>query len=369
MFVKLTKHIIITSIIICTMFALLISIIYMLVKNELNTQASNEILSQNQISQAKEKIKVGFSIATYQEERWLIDKDIFISKCNELGAEVIVQSANGDEERQYKQCEKLIEQKVDVLVIISQDSEKSAAIVNKAREKGIPVVAYDRLIRNCDINAFVTYDNIKIGELQAEYIIKKVPEGNYVLLGGDETDYNSLQIEKGQMNVLKPYIDNGNINIIEDKWVKNWNPSEAKKIILNINESINAVLAANDGIAGGVTQALAEKKLAGKIAISGQDADLAGCQRIVEEIQNMTVYTPIKAEAEGCAEIAIKIAKGEKFDNNSVVDNGKYSVPTILLTPVSVDKNNIIDTVIKDGYQKFEDVFKHIPMSSWPSQK
>lgn len=367
---KLRKNVIITSIIICTMFALLISIINVLVTSDSIKEASNGILSRNQISSpSKDEIKVGFSIATYQEERWLIDRDIFISKCNELGAEVIVQSANGDEERQYKQCEKLIEQNVDVLVIISQNSEKSSAIVDLAKEKDIPVVAYDRLIINSEINAFVSYDNIRIGEIQAEYLIKKAPEGNYVLLGGDETDYNSLQIKEGQMNTLKPFIENGDIRIIEDKWVKNWNPSEARKIISNTKKSIHAVLAANDGIAGGVTQALAEKKLAGKVAISGQDADLAGCQRIVEGIQTMTVYTPIKAEAEGCAEIAIKIAKGENFENNSIINNGKYSVPTLLLAPVSVDKDNIIDTVIKDGYQKFEDVFKHIPKSNWPSQK
>ena len=199
-------------------------------------------------------------------------------------------------------------------------------------------------------------------------MVKKVPKGNYVLLEGDETDYNSLQIKKGQMTKLGPYIENHHICIIEDKYVKDWNPAVARKIILNIQKSIDAVLAANDGIAGGVTQALAEKKSAGTVAISGQDADLAGCQRIVEGIQSMTVYTPVKAEAEKCAEVAIKIAKGEKFENNSVVDNGKYSVPTLLLTPVSVDKDNIIETVIDDGYQKFEDVFKHIPVASWPSQ-
>ncbi len=366
---KWSKHTIITSLIGFTIFLLLSGIVYIYVNNNLHEESSNKTESKSHTSAKKDKIRVGFSIATYQEERWPIDRDIFISKCNELGAEVIVQSANGDEGRQYMQCEKLIEQDIDVLVIISQNSEKSAAIVDKAKEKGIPVVAYDRLIRNCDIDAFVSYDNVKIGELQAEYIIQKEPEGNYVLLGGDETDYNSIQIKKGQLNVLTPYIENGDIQIIEDKWVRNWNPSEARKIMSGVDKTINAVLAANDGIAGGVTQALGERKLAGKIAISGQDADLAGCQRIVEEIQNMTVYTPIKAEAEACAEIAIKIAKGLEFENNSTVDNGKYSVPTLLLTPVAVDKNNIIDTVIKDGYQKFEDVYKHIPKKEWPVQK
>lgn len=365
---KSRKHTIITSILICITVILSIPIIILSIKSESSVRKKNEEINKSKICGSLNSIKVGFSVATYQEERWLIDRDIFVSKCNELGAEVIVQSANGDEERQYEQCEKLINKNVDVLVIISQNSDKSAAIASKAKAKGIPVVAYDRLIRNCEVDAFVTYDNIKIGELQAEYLIKKVPKGNYVLLEGDEADYNSLQIKQGQMNILTPFIRNCDIHIIENKWVKDWNPSEARRAILEVDKSINAVLAANDGIAGGATQALAEKKLAGKVVISGQDADLAGCQRIVEGIQTMTVYTPIKAEAEGCAEIAIKIAKGETFDNNSFVDNGKCFIPTLLLKPIPVDKDNIINTVIKDGYQKMQDVYKHIPEDKWPAQ-
>lgn len=318
------------------------------------------------------KIKVGFSVASFQEERWLTDRDIFVAKCKELGGEVIVQSANGDENLQVEQCKKLLNQNIDVLVIIPQDSEKAAVIVNEANKLSIPVVAYDRLIRNCSVDAHVTNDNIRIGELQAEALVRKVPKGNYILLGGAQTDYCAIQIKEGQMNVLKPYIDKGDIRIVEEKWVEDWNPFVARKIIENAlaaNNNIHAVMAPNDGTAGGVIQALAEKKLAGKVAVSGQDADLAGCQRIVEGTQSMTVYVPIKAEAEGGAEVAIKLAKGEKFDGNNTIYNGKIPVPTLLLTPIPVDKESIVDTVIRDGYQKFEEVFKNIPQDKWPPQK
>lgn len=359
---KLKKQFFLIIILIGVIIVLGVSIIIKL-GNEQKVYRSEAIKTNQKNKETSKRMKIGFSIATYQEERWLMDRDIFIAKCNELDADVIVQAANGDEERQIEQCEKLIDQKVDVLVIISQDSIKLSNIVVKAKEKGIPVVAYDRLIMNCELDAFVTYDNIKIGELQAEYLTEKVPTGNYVLLGGDEADYNSMQIKAGQMKVLEPYITRGDIQIIEDELVKNWNPSDAKKVVSELKQRIDAVLAANDGIAGGVIQALGEKKLVGEIAISGQDADLAGCQRIVEGIQSMTVYTPIKAEAERCAEVAVMIANGEQFHSNSFVDNGMISVPTLLLTPISVDQNNIEATVIKDGYQKFEEVYKHIPLN------
>ncbi len=319
------------------------------------------------------RITVGFSIASFQEERWLTDRDIFISRCSELGADVIVQSANGDAELQEEQCKKLLAQKIDVLVVIPQDSEKAAEIVNEANKSNTPVVAYDRLIRNCALDAYVTYDNIKIGELQAEHLVRKAPEGNYVLLGGARTDYCSIQLREGQMKVLKPYIDRGTIRIVGDEWVKDWNPYEARKIIERTlaenNNNIKAVVASNDGTAGGAIQALAERKLAGKVYVSGQDADLAGCQRIVEGTQSMTVYVPTKAEAEGSAEVAIRLAQGEKFAGNSTTENGKASIPTLLLPPTPVDRENIVDTVIKDGYQKLEEVFKNTPKDQWPRQK
>ncbi|MEM1486046.1 substrate-binding domain-containing protein [Oscillospiraceae bacterium PP1C4] len=334
---------------------------------------SDKSIESGASPEKKDGITIGFSIASVQEERWLTDREIFISKCNELGAEVIEQSANGDAQLQNEQCKKLLAQGIDVLVVIPLDSEKSAAIVNEANNLDIPVVAYDRLIRNSFVAAHVSYDNVKIGEFQARYLVDLVPEGNYMLLGGAQTDYCSIQVRKGQMKVLKPYIDSKKITIVETAWVEDWNPYIAKKVIEDVlaenQNNIQAIVASNDGTAGGAIQALAEQKLAGKVAVSGQDADLAGCQRIVEGIQSMTVYVPIKAEAEAAAEVAIKLARGGIVTGNSVTDNGKVKVPTILLEPILVDSENIVDTVIKDGYQKYEEVFKNIPVNSWPQQK
>lgn len=322
---------------------------------------------------ANRKITVGFSMASMQEERWQTDRDIFVAKCKELGADVIVQSANSDDKLQIAQCEKLLSQKVDVLVIIPQNSETASVVVEAANAVNVPVVAYDRLIRNCNLDAYITYDNEKIGELQAEYLVKRAPRGNYVVLGGAQIDHCAILIMEGQMKVLKPYIDRGEIKVVEKQWTKDWNPYEARKIVenaLEVNQNnIQAILAPNDGTAGGAIQALTEKRLAGLVVVSGQDAELAGCQRIVEGTQSMTVYVPIKAEAEANAEAAIKLARGEKFIGNMKTDNGRAKVPTLLLPPVSVDNENIAETVIKDSFQEYQEVYKNVPKNKRPVAK
>lgn len=243
-------------------FTLIICLaVIMLVFSGNNKRGYVELNSVPEHSKKKEisslnnnKITVGFSIASLQEERWLIDRDIFVTKCNELGADVIVQSANGDARLQIEQCSKLLTQGIDVLVIISQDCKKSSLIVNEANKLNIPVVAYDRLILDSYVDAYISYDNEEIGKLQAKYLVERAPKGNYIVLGGDSADYCSIQIEKGNMEILQPYIDRGDINIIEKQWVKDWNPSVAKTIVENVlmvNKDIKAILAPNDGTAGG----------------------------------------------------------------------------------------------------------------------
>lgn len=310
------------------------------------------------------KIKIGFSMDTLQEERWQKDRDLFVAMAEKLGATVEVQSANSDDAKQIAQAENLISQGVDVLVVIPHNADASAAIVEKAHEAGIKVLAYDRLIRNSDLDLYVSFDNERVGEMQAEAITKLVPKGKYVYIGGSETDNNALLFKKGAFNILQPLIDKGDIEVVYDQFTKDWNPANALANMENAltanNNQIDAVVAANDGTAGGVVQALAAQGLAGKIPVSGQDAELAAVQRIVEGTQTMTVYKPIKLLAEMAAELAVKMAKGEPFETDGVIHNGKIDVPSVLLDPISVDKSNIDDTVIADGFHSREDVYKNV---------
>jgi D-xylose transport system substrate-binding protein len=163
------------------------------------------------------------------------------------------------------------------------------------------------------------------------------------------------------MNVLDPLIKKGDIKIVADQWAKDWQPMEGLKIMENAltqnQNKVDAVVASNDGVAGGAIQAIKEQKLAGKIVVSGQDADLAACQRIVEGSQTMTVYKPIKLLAETAAELAVAMAKKEPVKADDKVNNGKIDVPSVLMAPTSVDKENLEATVVKDGFHTKEQVF------------
>lgn len=313
-------------------------------------------------AEAKKGIKIGFSMDTLKEERWQRDRDMFVAKAKGLGAEVIVQAANGDDAMQISQAENMLAQGVDILVVVPHNAEATARIVELAHKQNVKVIAYDRLIKNSDLDLYISFDNVKVGELQAKAIVAKAPKGNYVYIGGAPTDNNAHLFRQGAMNVLKPLVDKGDIKIVFDQFSDEWKPENALKHMENAltaqKNSVSAVVAANDGTAGGAIQALAGQKLAGKLPVSGQDAELAAIQRIVEGTQTMTVYKPIKLIAESAAQIAVDMVGGKAAPVNNKVNNGKIDVPSVLLEPVAVDYGNIKDTVVKDGFHKLDDVCK-----------
>lgn len=310
------------------------------------------------------KLRVGLSMDSLKEERWQKDRDIFVKRVEELGAEVLVQSAEGNDETQVKQAESLLTQGIDVLVVIPHNAEVAGTIVNAAKRQGVPVISYDRLIKNSEPDLYISFDNEKVGAMQAQYLVEKAPKGNYVLIGGAQTDNNAKLLRQGQLKVLQPFIDRGDINIVADQWARDWLADEALKHTENAltmkNNDIVAVVASNDGTAGGTIQALKAQKMGGKVLVSGQDADLAALQRIVEGTQTMTVYKPVSKLAARAAEAAVALAKKEQIESNARVNNGKIDVPSILLEPISVDRSNLDETVIKDGYQKREDVYRNL---------
>ncbi|ELY2645851.1 D-xylose ABC transporter substrate-binding protein [Cronobacter sakazakii] len=301
-------------------------------------------------------VKIGMAIDDLRLERWQKDRDIFVSKAESLGAKVFVQSANGNEETQMSQIENMINRGVDVLVIIPYNGQVLSNVVAEAKREGIKVLAYDRMINNADIDFYISFDNEKVGELQAQSLVDKVPQGNYFLMGGSPVDNNARLFRDGQMKVLKPFIDSGKIKVVGDQWVDGWLPENALKIMENAltanNNKIDAVVASNDATAGGAIQALSAQGLAGKVAISGQDADLAGIKRIIAGTQTMTVYKPITQLANTAAEVAVELGNVKQPKSDATLNNGLKEVPARLLTPIKVDKSNIESTVIKDGFHK-----------------
>ncbi|HAO99035.1 MAG TPA: D-xylose transporter subunit XylF [Fibrobacteres bacterium] len=305
---------------------------------------------------------IGFSLADLKEERWQRDRDFFTAKAESLGAEVIVQDASGDPNAQLRQCDALLAKGVKVLVVVPKNADAARPIVLNAHAKGVKVISYDRLIGDSPVDLYLSFDNEKVGEIQAQAIATKVPKGNYLVLKGDPADKNSDMVHAGHLKILQPLIDKGDIKVVAEQSCDKWLRSEALRITADALQKnhIDAIVASNDGTASGAIAALEAKGMAGKIPVSGQDADLIACQYIWKGIQTVTVYKPIKKLAEAAAELAVHAAKGDSLNaqGTQTLQNGEHSVPALFLDPVAVTKENLMETVVKDGFHTEEDVKK-----------
>jgi D-xylose transport system substrate-binding protein len=315
---------------------------------------------------------IGLSLDTLKEARWQADRDLFVKRAEELGAKVDVQSANGDDNQQIRDVESLLTSGVKVLVIVPHDGVAMARAVEMAHKVGVPVIAYDRLIRNSDLDLYLSFDNVKVGELQAKYVVSKLPggKGRIVCVYGSPSDNNAKLFKQGQDNVLNPLIKKGDIKIVAADWAEDWKPDNAKRIvnaaITQTGGNFDAVLASADGVAGGSVQALLEAGLAGKVIVTGQDAELAACQRIAQGTQTMSIYKPLKVLATKGAEAAVKMAKGQPMLATRSVNNGKVEVPSLLFDIYVADKSNLVSCVIADGFQNYDEVYRGVPENKRP---
>lgn len=319
---------------------------------------------------------IGFSMDTLKESRWQKDRQLFVAAAEKLGAKVLVQSANSDDTRQMQDVEALLSNNVDVLVIVPHNARAMANAVQKAHQSGVPVLAYDRLITDCDLDLYISFDNVKVGEKQAQYALDHLPKSGllrFIRIFGAKTDNNALLFKQGQDNVLNPLIENGRIKVLHEDWAENWKPENAKKItnaaITTYGSDFDGILAANDGTAGGAIQALSEEGLAGKKLVTGQDAELVACQRIAAGTQSMTIYKPIHKLAHAAAELSVRLAKRNPVVATATVHNGKIDVPSVLLEVVTVTRDNLMSTVIADGYHSYEDVYGNVPADQRPAKK
>jgi len=337
--------------------------LFIVIKNNKSPQVADESLGQD--------VLIGFSITSLQEERWQKDKSEFLKKAEEMGAVVDLQVAQNDASKQISQIENMIVNGVDVIVIVPYKADALRDVIAKAHQAGIKVISYDRLIKNSNTDLYVSFDNERVGEYEAESVIKslgdKMNEGQKVkiaYIGGSSADNNATLLKNGSFRVLKPLIDSGKIEIVYDQFTVDWNPDKAYanfKAYLDKNGAkIDGVVAANDGTAFGAIMALKEYGLDGKVPVSGQDAELAALKRIVSGTQIITVYKPISKLASSAVELAIKLAKGVEIDTEKLTNDGEFDVPSVLLDPIVVNKDNIDDTVVKDGYHKKEDIYKKL---------
>ena len=321
----------------------------------------------------EKRIRIGFAMDTLKEERWQRDHDAFESQCKKLKVDCEITVADNKADKQANDVDNLLTKGVDVLVIAPHDATQAASMVDKAKAQGVPVISYDRLINSDKIDVYISHQIAVVGRKIAEYTLSKVPKGNYVMVYGASTDNNAVIIRKEQLAVLQPAIDKKDITIVAQDFTPDWKPELALNFAENAltqnKDNIQAFVVSNDGMAGGVISALEKRGLAGNILVTGQDAGLEALQNIAAGRQTMTIYKPIVPLANAAVDAAIKIAKKEKLDTKPFMNDAiKKEIPAILLEVTTVDKSNLIDTVIKDGYAKFEDIYKNVPESDRPSQ-
>ena len=293
------------------------------------------------------------------------DRPNFEAKVKELCAdcEIIYSNADQDAAKQQQQAEAAITQGAKVLVLDPVDAASAGAVVQRAKQSQIPVISYDRLITDADIDYYISFDNEKVGQLQGESLVSKLEEdgakGDIIMINGAPTDNNATLFKKGAHSV----IDDSPFKVAKEYDTPDWSPDKAQQ---EMDQAITAVgkdgfvgvYAANDGTAGGAIAAMKGQGVdPKKIPVTGQDAELAAIQRILIGEQYMTVYKAIKPEAEAAAELAVALAKGEEPEQPSdSVPNGMKDVPSILLEPIAVTKENINDTIVKDEFWSVDEI-------------
>lgn len=313
-------------------------------------------------TQEKEaEIQIGMSFDSFVIERWQRDRDAFVAKATkELGAEVNIQNAGGDPEQQIRQIQYLMDKNVDVLVIIPTDGEKISEAVQEAKKQGIAVIAYDRIIPDADVDLYISFDNQEVGRLMGESVAEAVGAGGRVLMAcGPLEDRNVPQVMEGFQTVIQE----AGLSVIGESHADAWLAETGYDFVRNFLETdtdVDAIMCGNDDIAGQVVRALSEQRLAGKVCVVGQDADLQACQRIVEGTQMMTVYKPVEKLATLAAEYAVALAEGGVIPVEKTFFDGSYEVPYVGLTPIAVTKDNM-QVIIDDGFHLEEDIYLNIP--------
>jgi D-xylose transport system substrate-binding protein len=293
-------------------------------------------------------VVVGVSWSNFQEERWKRDESAIKAALAKLGGKYISADAQGSNEKQLADIEGLISRGATSLIVLAYDADAVLPAVQKAKQEGIPVLAYDRLIQDPSV-LYVTFDNVEVGRMQAREVFKRKPAGNYVFIKGSPTDPNADFLHKGQLEVLDGAIKAGKIKVVGEQYTEGWSPEVAQKnmeqILTRNNNKVDAVVASNDGTAGGAVAAMKAQNLSG-IPVSGQDADIAALNRVARGDQTVTVFKDTRTLGQAAAEFAVAMANGTapKAVKGAETWNGgtkKIAISSVFLKPVAVTTDNL----------------------------
>ncbi len=314
----------------------------------------------------KKELRVGILMPHYTTERWKKDQDYLVREIKKLGGTPVVRVANENAALQDKQARELIDNKnVDYIIIVSVDRDKAAEIVQYAHENNVKVVAYDRLIKGCDLNFYVSFDNFLVGRLQAKYLTEQC-KGEYALINGPTSDNNSYLLKLGQLSVLQPLLEQNRVNIVYNVFANSWSNSQGYNHMdtcyQKYGDTLDAIICGNDGIARGAIQYYRENDTLFNDAIyfAGQDADLDNCKLILQNIQTMTVYKPLNELAKTAAKVIHTFHSKKEFAEDSItsINNNHTMVPAILHDVYAIDKNNLDEIVIQNGHHCKTDLYE-----------
>ncbi|MCR4908111.1 MAG: substrate-binding domain-containing protein [Lachnospiraceae bacterium] len=312
-----------------------------------------------------EGVQIGMTFDTFVMERWQRDRDIFVSTARSLGAEVNVQNAGGDVAEQLKQIDYFINKGMDVIVIVAVDADSLTDAVKRAREKGIHVISYDRLVLNAGSDLYISFDNVAVGRFMARQILKDTGgKGTIVKVMGPLKDNNVSLVDRG----FSAELEGSSVRVADEYNASEWKGEEAFDYLSShevLAESVDGIMCGNDALAGGAVRFLSEKRLAGTKTVTGQDADLDACQRIVEGTQSMTVYKPIEVLARRAAQCAVTLGEGGRLDGTgegqfTTINDGSFDIPYISVEPIMVTKDNIDREIIDSGFHLKEDVYRNV---------
>jgi D-xylose transport system substrate-binding protein len=309
------------------------------------------------------QMTVGVSWSNFQEERWKTDEAAIRAQLESLGAKYISADAGGSPEKQLADIDGLMAKGAKVLIVLAMDKDAILPAVNKATKAKVPVVAYDRLIEAPGV-FYITFDNKEVGRMQARAVLAAKPKGNYVMIKGSPTDPNANFLREGQGEVLAAAIKSGAIKIVGEEYTDGWKPEVAQKnmeqILTKTGGKVDAVVASNDGMAGGVVAALTSKGMKG-VPVSGQDGDFGALNRVASGAQTVSVWKDARDLGKQAASAAVALGNGKAVTGASAWSGGakKVSLQAQFLKPVAITKDNL-DVVLKAGWIKKEELCKGV---------
>jgi len=315
------------------------------------------------VKRGEHALRFGLALPA-RRERWIKDQLTMLGEAKKRGIEFLVQVSEDDAARQETQCDDLISQGIDVLILAPVNGQAAGSIVAKAVKAGVKVISYERLVMaSPDDYVYVGFDGLFAGGLQGDFLARRAPKGNYLVVTGPQTDNNAKLFREGALKYIQPLVNKGDVKVVLDEFAEKWKPEEGQRLcekaLAQAGGTIAAAYVATDGLAGGCIDALEAHGLAGKVPVTGQDAELAAAVRIVGGTQSMTIFKDTRLLAIKAVEVAEQLARKKPVDTRGkAIQNGVRKVPAVLLTGKLVTRANLDQVVIDSGYLKREAVYR-----------